>query len=160
LGARADFARAQIGDLLAALGPDLANAVISTSNAWADWTLALQSAGERGTIAVLGFPGRGTTGIPLNPLDSQYFYQKQLSILAAGLVPERPDSRGFLPYNERRNLATILEWIRRGELLPAALIAGVLPGDRIEEAYVRLLSGAGAPGTLLLQWSEGSPGRG
>lgn len=153
-GAKGCFTRAQSSNLLDALGAGLANAVISTSNSWADWSLALQAVGQQGVIAVLGFPGRGAASIPNNPLDSQYFYQKQVKILAAGASPELPDSRGFLPYNERKNLVTILDWTRAGTIRPADLVAGTFPSEKIERAYQQLLSGIGAPGTLLLRWCD------
>jgi D-arabinose 1-dehydrogenase-like Zn-dependent alcohol dehydrogenase len=61
----------QDGDVAGHTGIDL---VVTTSNTWDDWLLALRLASRGGTICVLGFPGRTEPVPPFNPLDSQYFY--------------------------------------------------------------------------------------
>lgn len=59
MGAEAVFGRNSLSSLTESIGPDLADLVVSTTNSWSDWQLALQLAGQQGMIAVLGFPGRG-----------------------------------------------------------------------------------------------------
>ncbi|WP_319245043.1 zinc-binding alcohol dehydrogenase [uncultured Propionivibrio sp.] len=154
-GATACFSRAEFPQLAERLGPARAQVVITTSNTWADWRLALEGAGQRGTIAVLGFPGRQETAIPFNPLDSAHFYMRQLCITAVGMSPELPDSRGFLPFNERANLKRLLDWIEAGRLLPAELVSGRFPGSQLASAYESLLRREGSPLTYLLDWSAG-----
>ncbi len=155
-GATECFSRAERQRITERLGALRAGVVITTSNTWADWRLALEAAGQRATIAVLGFPGRQETAIPFNPLDSEHFYMRQLCIMAVGLSPEQPDSRGFLPFNERANLQRLLEWIKAGQLRPSELVSGRFPSAQLGEAYERLLRREGNPITYLLDWTAAS----
>jgi threonine dehydrogenase-like Zn-dependent dehydrogenase len=129
-----------------------ADVVILTTNSWDDWQLALRSAAPHATIAVLGFPGRGEPLPTVNPLDSQHFYVKQLRVEAVGLSPERPDSRGFLRFNERDNLAFIASRISAGVLDPTPIISGSYSGRDIQRAYDDLVSRRESPVTYLLDW--------
>jgi threonine dehydrogenase-like Zn-dependent dehydrogenase len=128
--------------------------VIGTTNTWRDWRTALRLAGQRGVVACLGFPGRGEAAPPFNPLDSQYFYMKQLRLEAVGLSPERSDTRGNLRYNERDNLAFLLKLIETGRLQPAKLISGRYSGLDIPKAYEDLSSRRQSPVTYLLEWNR------
>lgn len=152
-GATECFSRAENQRLAERLGPARAQVVVTTSNTWADWRLALEGAGQRGTIAVLGFPGRQETAIPFNPLDSTHFYMRQLRIMAVGMSPELPDSRGFLPFNERANLQRLIDWIEAGRLRPAELVSGRFAGSQLADAYESLLRRERNPLTYLLDWS-------
>ena len=153
-GAELALPRADVAALQAALGPGLADVIITTSNTWSDWELALQLAGRRGTVAVLGFPGRGQPPGAFNPLDSRYFYDKQLRLEAVGSAPERADARGFLRYNERDNLNYLAGLIMQGRLPAAALAGGSYPGAAIAEAYRELLARQRSAVTYLLRWHE------
>lgn len=150
LGARV-FERSGRVALAAELGAG-ADVVISTVNGWADWQLALEAAAQNGVIACLGFPGRGEDAPDFNPLDSQYFYMKQLRIEAAGWSPETNDSRGFLRFNERDNIRWIASLIAAGRLDPRPLISGRYRGTEIARAYDDLAARKGAPLTFLLEW--------
>jgi threonine dehydrogenase-like Zn-dependent dehydrogenase len=154
LGASAVHNRSSLAELKQALGDGLADVVVTTTNGWDDWAIALQMAGTRGTIASLGFPGRGQAPGTFNPLDSQYFYAKQLRIESVGLSPERPDSRGFLRFNERSNLRYIAERIVAGQLDTSALVSGRYAGTDIKRAYEDLLARRDAPITYLLTWKN------
>src|SRR5690606_15174427 len=68
---------------------DGADVVILTSDRWEDYLLALRVARKRGTISILGFPGRGLPAPDFNPLDSQYVYDKQLRVQASNWTSER-----------------------------------------------------------------------
>lgn len=154
LGASACFERAELSKLRDRLGEHRAQVVVSTSNTWEDWGIAMECAGVQGSIAVLGFPGREQSQIPFNPLQSSDFYARQLRILACGMSPESRDLRGFLPFNERDNIARILRWMAEGKLRASALMAGEFGGRELAKAYERLLNRVDAPGTYLLRWSE------
>jgi threonine dehydrogenase-like Zn-dependent dehydrogenase len=154
MGASASFDRSRLPDLMEKLGENRAQVVITTSNDWGDWDIALDCAGNRATIAVLGFPGRQQSHIPSNPLNSAHFYARQLRIVAAGLTPERPDGRGFLPFNERENLQRIVNWIGDGSLKPEHLVSGELDGSSLGEAYERLSHRDGSLRTFLLRWAS------
>lgn len=152
-GAQRTFARAESPALRSAWNGEPADVVISTSNSWSDWKIALDAAGQRGTIAVLGFPGRNESAGDFNPLDSRTFYAKQLRIEAVGHSPERPDGRGFARFNERANLRYLIDQIALGKLQPRLLISGRYPGARIERAYQDLIDRKLSPVTYVLQWN-------
>ncbi|MDC0276952.1 zinc-binding alcohol dehydrogenase [bacterium] len=153
-GAEFVFDRSELPELERALGVDLADVVITTTNSWSDWEIALQLAGKLGVIAVLGFPGRGEAPGSSNPLDSQYFYEKQLRIKAVGLSPERPDSRGYCRFNERANLEYLASQITAGRLNPRPLIAGCYAGKDIIKAYSDLMDRRASGVTYLLEWKN------
>lgn len=152
MGAEEVFGRNDLSSLTKKIGPDLADLVVSTTNSWSDWQTALQIAGQLGMVAVLGFPGRGEPLAPSNPLDSQYFYMKQLRIEAVGMSPELPDSRGFCRFNERTNIDFIANQITRGRLNPSLLVSSCYEGTNAQEAYLDLLARRSSPITYLLQW--------
>ena len=154
-GARAVLSRSNDGAMRSALTADLADVVITTSMDWSDWQLALQLAGHRATIACLGFPGRNRPPGDFNPLDSRYFYAKQLRIEAVGMSPERPEPRGFLRFNERDNLEYVTALTRAGRLKPAALVCGTYAGSDLALAYEALLAHERPGVTYLLRWAPG-----
>ncbi len=133
-------------------GAARADVVVLTTNGWEDLALAMQLAGQRGTIAVLGFPGRGLPPPTANPLPSAHFYMKQLRLEAVGASPEVPDSRGFARFNERDNLAFLLRALADGRLDAGPFVTHWMPGERLAEAYAAL--GRREPGqlTTLLTW--------
>lgn len=153
MGAEAVFSRQELSSLTESIGPDFADLVVSTTNSWSDWQVALKVAGQQGMIAVLGFPGRGEPQHPFNPLDSQYFYMKQLRIEAVGISPERPDSRGFCRFNERANIDYIANLITRGRLTPSMLVSGCYSGTNVLKAYQDLLERRSSPTTYLVRWN-------
>lgn len=147
-GARAVHRRDAVADAMAGQ----ADVVISTTGGWDDWRSALVCAAPMGRIAVLGFPGRGLGAGEHNPLDSQYFYAKQLRIEAVGMSPGQPDARGFLPFNERANLAFLTDAIHRGDIDPAPLISGRMSGFDIKQAYEAIVRRDNDALTFILEW--------
>ncbi len=144
----------------AALGRDAAggctawaDVVIVTTDAWLDWHLTLACAATRGTVAVLGFPGRGEPPPGINPLDSRHFYMRQLRIEAVGHSPERADARGFSRFNERDNLAFLLGRIGHGALRWQELVSDIYPGSALIQAYDDLLARRRDPITYVLRWN-------
>jgi threonine dehydrogenase-like Zn-dependent dehydrogenase len=129
-----------------------ADVVVLTTNGWEDFVLALRLAGQRGTVAVLGFPGRGLPAPEGNPLPSELFYMKQLRIEAVGMSPEGPDARGFSRFNERDNLAFLLRALAGGRLDPAPFITHRVPAESLADAYAALLARAPGQLTMLLTW--------
>lgn len=152
-GAREVLGRGGREVLHGALRPG-ADVVVCTTNGWDDWALALDLAGTRATLAVLGFPGRGVPPPTFNPLDSRHFYAKQLRIEAVGHSPERADSRGFNRFNERDNLRYIIDQIVRGRLDAGSLVSGRYASLDIEQAYGDLLARTHSPVTYILQWTR------
>tara|TARA_Y100000741_G_C18259671_1_gene560160 strand:- start:1566 stop:2576 length:1011 start_codon:yes stop_codon:yes gene_type:complete len=154
LGAKEVFKRENFKELKNLLGDRLSDIVISTSNSWEDWDLALQIAGRNSYIGVIGFPGRGLSPPKNNPLDSQYFYDKQLKIQAVGHAPEENDTRRFLKFNQKDNLSFILSEIERGHLNPDLIISGMFNWDKLEDAYKGLISRDNSPVTYGLEWKK------
>ena len=152
MGAIEIFSRKEIEILKSKLGTRLADVVITTSNDWHDWKIALDIAGIHSKISVLGFPGRGSDDIPFNPLDSRFFYDKQLQIHAVGISPENNDSRGFLKFNEKDNLNFILKEIARKNIDPNMIISEERPWKDLNYVYETLLSRKGSPITFILNW--------
>ncbi len=126
--------------------------IVSTTNGWDDFALALRIAGQNGIIATLGFPGRGEPVPTFNPLASEHFYMKQLRIEAVGASPEHNDSRGFNRFNERDNIAFIARSIETGRLNPEPILSGRYPGEAIAQAYADLDARKDNAITFLLDW--------
>jgi threonine dehydrogenase-like Zn-dependent dehydrogenase len=154
LGAIDCFSRSNIDSLFTVLGDQLAHVVVSTTSAWTDWSIALNAAGDQGTIVVLGFPGRESNSIPLNPLESATFYKKQLRVIAAGHSPLIPEPKGFLPFNLRDNILRILSWISAGDLSASTLLSGDFHGLALNEAYESLIQRRNAAITYALIWRD------
>lgn len=123
--------------------PPQCDTVITTSNSWDDWHLALELVNKGGTIVVVGFPGRGEPLPLFNPLDSQFFYDKQLTIKATG------NASGD---EVVRNCAHLLGLVSAQKLHPSELISGRFPARQIETAYQRLRAPGNDAITFLLEW--------
>ncbi len=147
-GARAVFSR---NDEIA-LG-DGADVIISTTNGWGDFELALRHAAQNGTIACLGFPGRTEAPGDFNPLASEHFYMKQLRIEAVGWSPLENDARGFARFNQRDNIAFLARAIEDGRLDPAPILSGRYEGEDIAQAYTDIDARKDNAITYLLDWS-------
>lgn len=132
---------------------DSADVVISTTNGWDDFALALRAAAQNGTIACLGFPGRTEAPGNFNPLASEHFYMKQLRIEAVGWSPLENDARGFARFNQRDNIAFLARAIEDGRLDPVPIISGSYRGDDIAQAYTDLDARKDNAITYLLDWS-------
>jgi 2-desacetyl-2-hydroxyethyl bacteriochlorophyllide A dehydrogenase len=131
-----------------------ADVVISTSNNWRDWSVALRAARRGGAIAVLGFPGRGEPPPESNPLDSQYFYDKQLTLMAVGqLLDEVPGSRSPSP-RLRVNMKYLVDLISAGRLPVKELAGHLRPAHELKQVYEDLLARREEDiPTYVLQWA-------
>lgn len=156
-GAALEHARALGADRLMSSGSEAADLlqaeiVVTTSNSWKDWQLALRVAGRFATIAVLGFPGRGQPGPEFNPLASQYFYDKQLEIVASGQLPETSDRVNFEAGTLQQNMQDLMK-LMIDKALPTDLFdRNVRPWHELAEAYEDLASRRTDALTILLQW--------
>ena len=129
-----------------------ADIIVTTSNRWPDWQIALNIAREGGTIAVLGFPGR-TTGPPsFNPLTSRYLYDSQLTIIGCGKMIEEPVGPDDVPLSLHHIYAQMLGLIVEGRLPGADLVSGTVPWQDLESAYRRLSNREPGLVTLALDW--------
>lgn len=133
-----------------------ADVVITTTNSWSDWDLALKLPKQRGQLIVLGFPGRSQSVIPFNPLRSSDFYLRQLRISASGMQPENSDTRGFTRFSEKNNINQILNWISEKRLIPDCISSKLFPAHLLEDAYIYLSSNERICHTIILDWESSS----
>ena len=126
--------------------------VISTSNSWQDWRLALSLPRAEGTIGVLGFPGRAAGPPDFNPLASEFFYDRQLRIVACGMTPQTPGWRG-IGDTLQDHCRYVLDLIITGVLPASELISAVVPWQKAGTVYERLLNNEPGLMTAALQWS-------
>lgn len=148
-GRRDSGASSRIDHLTGGTGIDL---VVTTSNSWEDWRFAMELVRPGGTIAVLGFPGRDGDPPPINPLDSQFLYDKQLTIIGCNSTPDCDLTAKDIRFTLRRNYHHLLNLVIRGDLPARSLISETVPWNRLGEVYERLA--AREPGllTCLLDW--------
>lgn len=135
-------------------GYEGAELVITTSNHWKDWQLALEVARTDAAICVIGFPGRGEPAPDFNPLDSQYFYDKQLRLLACGKAPVSPPANDPARFNVKRNCQFLLDLILAGKLPADELIADEFPAAELPLIYERLAGRSPGEMTCILNWTE------
>lgn len=126
--------------------------VVTTSNSWPDWNLALRLPRKGGKICVIGFPGR-TESIPnFNPLDSRYFYDNQLSILACGYTPDNQLPPHDMRFNLKRNCKFLLGQIIHKDLPANRIISSIEPWAKIADIYQAMASRKNSIITVVLQW--------
>jgi len=129
-----------------ALDSDAADAdlVITTSNHWEDWELALSLARSEGSIAVMGFPGRGENAPAFNPLDSRWVYDKQLTIVGCGMNPAGSPLKESYPY--------ILSKVADGTLPARKMIGDIVNWQNLAQVYERLAARETGLITCVLDW--------
>lgn len=109
--------------------------IILTANTWPAYRAAVEIAEPGARIAVLGFPGRAEAPPEFNPLDPQWFYGKQLTLIGAGGSPRVECAPAAIRFNLRRNLEFILRLMADGTVDLRPLITHRLPASRMVEAY-------------------------
>lgn len=126
--------------------------VITTSNLWQDWLLALRLAKDHGTVCVLGFPGRGQPAPVFNPLDTALTYAKQLELIWCGnpIQQHIQDSR----FSIKQNMAFLYNLIANEKLPAAKLVSEIRPWFDIESVYRSLLSQENGRLTYVLDWEQ------
>lgn len=115
--------------------PKDVDVVILTANPWEAYRAAVEMARYAGRISVLGFPGRGYPPPEFNPLDPQWFYGKQLTLIGAGFSPRAECPPGEIRFNLRRNLELIFRCAATGAAPLDPIISHRLPWRRMREAY-------------------------
>ncbi|MBY0369422.1 hypothetical protein K2X33_01970 [bacterium] len=154
-----DHAASGVGDVFpksAETGPwsaaDAVDTVINTSNAWPDFQLSLRLARKGGTIVCLGFPGRGESAPDFNPLDSRYFYDKQLTIKHCGYVTESDLTPIDQRFTLKRNMAYLAKLVLAGKLGAGALLKDQRRWDALPEAYADLEKRRAGSFSVLIDW--------
>ena len=141
----------QYSDHIGRAGADL---VILTSDRWEDYLLSLKLLRKRGTLVVLGFPGRARDPAPFNPLDSQYFYDKQLRIQSSNWSSERDASPDRQSDIRRRNCEFLLHTIAGGRLPARQMLSGESQWTDLATVYERLSARTSGELSHLLNWRE------
>jgi threonine dehydrogenase-like Zn-dependent dehydrogenase len=126
--------------------------VLVTTNSWRDWQIALALARFGGVISVIGFPGRGQGSPELNPLLPAHFYDRQLTIMSAGIDASAAGGHGIHPALQRDTLQ-ILDWMGTGQIDPSRVCMGAHPANDLIGAYHRLRMPDRGVGTLVLDWT-------
>lgn len=144
------FDVAQVSELSGMPGVDL---VINTSNAWSDLLLSLRLCRKGATLVCLGFPGRGEAAPEFNPLDSQYFYDKQLTLKHSGYTPDLEAPPIDIRFTKKRNMSYLASLIRRGLLDPNEILSLTLPWTELAGAYQSLCERSGGSYSALLEWA-------
>jgi len=140
--------------LSAMVGEVGVDVLVTTSNAWTDWRLALEVVRTGGVISVLGFPGR-TEGPPsFNPLASDRFYFKQLTLAAVGTAPSADVEPKDLRFTEKRNLAYLFALMKASRLDASLIISAEYQWDCLRDAYEDLLARQESPVTYVLKWKD------
>ena len=136
----------KMGDLA---GADL---VVNTSNLWSDHRLSLQIARKGGTIVYLAFPGRGTQAPDFNPLDSQFFYDKQLALKHCGHVTEGDPPPIDARYTLKRNMGYLAGLILSGRIDPTEIISTEASWDGLDAVYGALESRKAGMHSAIIRW--------
>lgn len=124
------------------------DAVIIFSNSWQDYLLALKLANFRGILVLVGFPGRGQTSSNFNPLDSQFVYDKQLTIRACG----RNDTDQIGRQEVKDRCKMIINDISEQILDASILLDKVVAWESLPKIYLELSKNSPRTGTIVLDW--------
>jgi D-arabinose 1-dehydrogenase-like Zn-dependent alcohol dehydrogenase len=127
--------------------------VVDTSDSWEDYRLALTVARKGGTIVLLGFPGRDSPRPEFNPLDSQYLYDKQLTVRQAGYVTDLDIPAIDARFTLQRNVRYLFGLATRGVLDPSPLLALQANWRNLGETYESLLDRAAGRYTAVIDWT-------
>ena len=134
-------------------GMDGVDIVINTSNKWSDYLLSLQLARKGGEVICLGFPGRGEPAAEFNPLDSQYFYEKQLAIKHCGYVTDHNIDPIDKRFTLKRNIQYLSQLIMNNMIDPLQIITREVSWTELDKLYSSLSSRQNGMYSSLLNWN-------
>lgn len=130
-------------------GADIA---ILTSDTWEDWQLSMKVLRKRGVLGVISFPGRNQPTPAFNPLDSQFFYDKQIRILSAASTSALDVSPHEIRFTRKSNCRFLLEMISKGKLPARELITGEHAWHELDDVYRLLENRSDGALSCLLHW--------
>jgi threonine dehydrogenase-like Zn-dependent dehydrogenase len=102
--------------------------VVLAANPWPAFRVAAEISGKDGRLAVLSLPGRGEPPLDFNPLSMEWFYRKELSIIAVSLT----DSDRL---HLEDNLVYLLDLMEQKKIAPERMITHRLPYMNMRDAY-------------------------
>lgn len=132
----------------------LADLVILTSSSWSDYLLALCMAREGGRVCIMGFPGREDPIPGFNPLDSRYFYDKQLTICACGYTTDLDVPSRDKRFTLKRNMEYLVRKINTRQLDPGIIISEVAPWEDLGDVYDAMSKREPGLFTVVLDWED------
>jgi threonine dehydrogenase-like Zn-dependent dehydrogenase len=127
--------------------------VVSTSNGWDDWHLALSLTRKEGIICVLGFPGRVGDLPNFNPLSSEFFYDRQLKIISCGMTPGVGMDSARAESTLQKNCKFLLDLIIERRLAAKELISATAAWYDIGKIYERIASREAGFWSAALIWN-------
>ena len=130
-------------------GPDV---LITTANPWAAWRDVLELSVHGSRIVVVGFPGRSEGTPAFNPLMSEHFYDKDLSVHALGPEPGFRVTHTPTPASVRQDMEQILSWVGDGSLPLGALITDTVHWRELSAVYDRAAVGDKSLIGAVLDW--------
>ncbi|MBI4523171.1 MAG: zinc-binding dehydrogenase [Deltaproteobacteria bacterium] len=125
---------------------------INTSNKWSDYRLALQLVRKGGEVICIGFPGRGEAPPDFNPLDSQYFYDKQLIIRQSGYMPDVDVRAIDARFTVKRNIQYISGLILSGLVDTLDILSTEISWLNLDTVYKSLASREPGMYSALINW--------
>lgn len=128
--------------------------VINTSDSWSDYLLSLQLARKGGEVICIGFPGRGRIQPEFNPLDSQYLYDKQLSIKQCGYMPNIDVKPIDIRFTLKRNMRYLSTLIYGGVIDPFHILTKEFLWKNLDQVYPLLLSREAGVHSSLISWKS------
>lgn len=128
--------------------------LITTANSWEAWRIALEVPRHQGRIAVLGFPGRAEGPPQFNPFDPFLFYSKQLTVFAAGCVPEGHVNAREAPFTLRQNMRMLLRLMEDGRLSLGSLVTHCVPWHELSQVYKASCRKDKSMIAAVLDWSK------
>ena len=146
------FNMARRKDLDGSKYKDFFDIAIVTTNSFEDLQHCLRCLKDRGKIGILGFPGRDGQAIDFNPFQSDYFYVKQLTYQAIGLLPESSDDRSFLRFNEHANINFILDLFKQKKISHKVFSPKTYHYTNLDKCYDDLHSRISSAKTHLIKW--------
>jgi 2-desacetyl-2-hydroxyethyl bacteriochlorophyllide A dehydrogenase len=132
-------------------GVDIA---IDTSNAWSDLRLCMELTRKGGKVVCLGFPGRGGDMPDFNPLDPQYFYDKQLSVHHCGYMPDLEAEAQDVRFTLKRSMRFLADLIVRGSLNPQPILSIEASWADLGKVYRMLDSKSAGQYSAVIAWSS------
>jgi threonine dehydrogenase-like Zn-dependent dehydrogenase len=148
------FSKSDVWDVRQSVaGLDGADLVINTSDSWSDYELSLKTVRRGGTVALLGFPGRGMSAPDFNPLDSKYLYDKAISVRQISHVSELDIQPIDLRFTLKRNLAHLYSLLESERLDSLPLLSMEYHWDQLDKAYRMLETRAEGCLSAILDWS-------
>ena len=132
--------------------PEFYHCVVTT-NRWDDYDSSLSTSQSKGTIVLLGFPGRDGSLPSRNPFEPKYFYLNNLVIRS--LPAERRNPFALLDGNLSlfESMTDVVNSISLGILGQTFSSTKVLEYIDLENAYIKLSKNRKTHVSLAIKWS-------